>query len=88
VLQEPLKLIKAPLFFNLEAEEPTKFVGACVGPWKYREPLQTIEHVIMHCPNYTAAHHKLLTDKGRSRSFPQLFENPKREELLRFLEET
>jgi ribonuclease HI len=53
------------------------------------EPLQTIEHVLMHCPNYTAARHKLLTDRGRPRNFPQLFENPKRvQELLRFLEET
>ncbi|KAF8502617.1 hypothetical protein F5888DRAFT_1607640, partial [Russula emetica] len=53
------------------------------------EPLQTIEHVLMHCPSYTDARYKFLTDKGRPRSFPQLFENPKCiQELLRFLEET
>ena len=53
------------------------------------EPIQTIEHVLMQCPIYTAACHKLLTDRGRPRNFPQLFKNPKRiQELLCFLEET
>ena len=48
-----------------------------------------MEHVLMYCPSYNNARHRLLTDKGRPRSFPQLFENPKRvQELLRFLEET
>ncbi|KAF8485490.1 hypothetical protein F5888DRAFT_1617277, partial [Russula emetica] len=42
------------------------------------EPLQTIKHVLMHCPSYTDARYKFLTDKGRPQSFPQLFENPKR----------
>ena len=53
------------------------------------EPLQTIEHVIMQCPLFTAARRKHLMFHGRTRSFQQLLENPKRiQELLRFLEET
>jgi hypothetical protein len=53
------------------------------------EPLQTIEHVLLHCPLYTAACRRHLTVSGRPRSFPQLLENPERvQSLLRFLEET
>jgi hypothetical protein len=53
------------------------------------EPLQTIEHVLLHCPLYTAARRRHLTVSGRPRSFPQLLENPERvQSLLRFLEET
>jgi hypothetical protein len=52
-------------------------------------PLQTIEHVIMQCPLFTAARLKHLTFNGHTRSFQQLLETPKRvQELLRFLEET
>ncbi|KAF8483065.1 hypothetical protein F5888DRAFT_1627571, partial [Russula emetica] len=51
--------------------------------------LQTIEHVIMHCPLFTAARRKHLMFDGRTRSFQQLLETPKRvQELLRFLEES
>jgi hypothetical protein len=53
------------------------------------EPLQTVEHVLFHCPQYTAARHRHLTVSSRPRSFPQLLENPKRiQMLLQFLEET
>jgi hypothetical protein len=53
------------------------------------EPIQTVEHVIMHCPLFTNARLKHLTTNGRTRSFPQLLETPKRvQKLLRFLEET
>jgi hypothetical protein len=52
------------------------------------EPLQTIEHVLLQCPLFTAACRRHLTVSGRPRSLPQLLENPKRvESLLRFLEE-
>ena len=53
------------------------------------EPLQTAEHVLFHCPLYSAAHRRHLTVNGHPRSFPQLLENPKHAQLLlRFLEET
>jgi hypothetical protein len=53
------------------------------------EPLQTVEHVIMHCPIFTNARLKHLTTNGRARSFRELLETPKRvQKLLRFLEET
>ena len=53
------------------------------------EALQTVEHVLFACPQYTAAHRRHLTASGRPRSFPQLLKNPKRvQSLLRFLEET
>jgi hypothetical protein len=53
------------------------------------EPLQTIEHVIMHCPLFTAARLKHLVSNGRTRSFQQLLETPERvQKLLRFLQET
>ena len=52
-------------------------------------PLQTVEHVIMHCPLFTTARHRHLLSNGRPQSFQQLLENPKRvQKLLRFLEET
>jgi hypothetical protein len=52
-------------------------------------PLQTVEHVLFHCPQHTAARRRHLTVSGRPRSFPQLLENPERvHSLLRFLEET
>ena len=53
------------------------------------EPIQTVEHVLLHCPQYTAARRELLTANGRPRSFPQLVENRERVILLlRFIEET
>jgi hypothetical protein len=53
------------------------------------EPLQTIEHVLLHCPLYTAARRRHLTANGRPRTLPQIFANAKRvQEVLRFLEET
>jgi hypothetical protein len=53
------------------------------------EPLQTIEHVLVECPLYTAARQRHLTAYGRPRTLPQLFANSKRvQEILRFLEET
>jgi hypothetical protein len=52
-------------------------------------PLQTIEHVIMHCPLFTAACCKHLMPDGRTQRFQQLLETPKRvQELLQFLEES
>lgn len=53
------------------------------------EPIQTVEHILFHCPNFTAARRKHLTVNGRPRSFLQLLENPERvQTLLRFIEET
>ena len=53
------------------------------------EPLQTVEHVLTECPQYTAARHRHLDVNGRPRTLPQLFANSKRvQEVLRFLEET
>ena len=53
------------------------------------EPLQTVEHVLIKCPLYTAAHRRHLTANGWPRMLPQLFANSKRvDEVLRFLEET
>ena len=53
------------------------------------EPVQTIEHVLLHCPRYTDARQKLLNVSGRPRTLPQLFEKPERViETLRFLQET
>jgi ribonuclease HI len=52
------------------------------------EPLQTVEHVLFQCPQFTVAHRRHLTVSGRPRSFPQLLENPKHvQTLLRLLEE-
>jgi hypothetical protein len=52
-------------------------------------PVQTIEHILLECPLYTAARLRHLCANGRPRSLPQLFENRTRVlELLRFLEET
>ena len=43
----------------------------------------------MHCPLFTAARLKHLMSNGRTRSFQQLLETPKRvQKLLQFLEET
>ena len=53
------------------------------------EPVQTIEHVLLHCPCYTDARQKHLTAQGRPRTLPQLFDKPERViGMLRFLEET
>jgi Reverse transcriptase (RNA-dependent DNA polymerase) len=53
------------------------------------ETLQTIEHVIMHCPLFDTARRRHLMSNGRTWSLKQLLETPKRvQELLRFLEET
>jgi hypothetical protein len=63
--------------------------GTCPTSPQCGAPLQTIEHVIMQCPLFTAARLKHLTFNGHTRSFQQLLETPKRvQELLRFLEET
>jgi hypothetical protein len=53
------------------------------------EPVQSIEHVLLHCPLHTAARRRHLTANGRPRTLPQIFANAKRvQEVLRFLEET
>jgi ribonuclease HI len=53
------------------------------------EPIQTVEHILLHCPQYTAACRELLTANGRPRTLPQLVENRERVILLlRFIEET
>jgi hypothetical protein len=53
------------------------------------EPVQTVEHVLFQCPNFTAACQRHLVVNGHPRSFPQLLENPERvQTLLQFLEET
>jgi hypothetical protein len=52
-------------------------------------PIQTVEHVLLVCPLYTAARRKHLTANGRPRNLSQLFNHPERvTSLLRFLEET
>jgi hypothetical protein len=53
------------------------------------EPIQTVEHVLLECPNHTAARRKHLTVGGRLRNLAQLFNHPKRAEaLLLFLRDT
>ena len=53
------------------------------------EPVQTAEHVLLHCPLFTDARRRHLTANGRPRTLPQLFDKPKRVlETLRFLKET
>jgi hypothetical protein len=54
------------------------------------EPLQTVEHVLLHCPLHADSRHKYLTNNGRPRGgLQQLFQNPKRVlDVLRFLEES
>ena len=53
------------------------------------EPVQTIEHVLLHCPRYTDARRKHLTVFDRPRALHQLFNKPERVlGMLRFLEET
>ena len=53
------------------------------------EPIQTVEHMLLHCNMYTAARRKHLTVGGRPRNLSQLFNHPKRViTLLRFMEET
>jgi ribonuclease HI len=51
--------------------------------------IQTVEHVLLQCPLYTAARHRHLTANGRPRNLSQLFNHPERvNSLLRFLGET
>ena len=53
------------------------------------EPLQTIEHVLLHCPSYIDARRKHLTVFDRPRALHQLFDRPERVlGMLRFLQET
>ena len=53
------------------------------------EPVQTVEHVLLHCPRYDDARQKHLTAQGRPRTLPQLFDKPEHVlATLRFLEET
>jgi hypothetical protein len=51
--------------------------------------IQTVEHVLLQCPLYTAAHHRHLTANGCPRNLSQLFNHPERvNSLLHFLGET
>ena len=53
------------------------------------EAVQTIEHVLLHCPRYTDARRRHLTALGRPRALHQLFDKPEHVlGVLRFLEET
>ena len=53
------------------------------------EPVQTVEHILLDCPLYTAAHCTHLTVSGRPRNLSQLFNHPKRvASTIRYLEET
>ena len=53
------------------------------------EPVQTVEHILLKCPNYAAACHRHLTANGCPRNLPQLFNHMKRvTAMLCFLEET
>ena len=53
------------------------------------EPLQTTEHVLLHCPLHSAARRELFTANGRLRTLPQLFDKSERVlKTLLFLKET
>jgi hypothetical protein len=54
------------------------------------EPVQTVEHVLLHCPLHASPRHKHLTNNGRPRGgLQQLFRSPERVlDVLRFLKET
>lgn len=53
------------------------------------EPIQTVEHVLLHCPLHSASRRSHFPAGDRPRSLAQLFANPTRvAEVLRFLEET
>ena len=53
------------------------------------KPVQTIEHVLLHCPRHTTSRRRHLTANGRPHDLPSLFTQPDRiVNLLRFLEET
>ncbi len=52
-------------------------------------PIETVEHVLMHCPLYLDARRKYLFANGRPRLFHQIFNHPERvHDVLCFLEET
>ncbi|KAI0274250.1 hypothetical protein BGY98DRAFT_994792 [Russula aff. rugulosa BPL654] len=52
-------------------------------------PIQSVEHVLIHCPLHTAARRRYLSVNGHPRVFHQLFSHPERVlDVLRFLEET
>ena len=52
-------------------------------------PVETVEHVLMHCPLYTDARCKYLFANGHPRLFHQIFNHPERvRDVLCFLEET
>jgi len=53
------------------------------------EPVQTVEHILLDCPLYTAARRTHLTVSGRPRNLSQLLNHPKCvTSTIRFLEET
>lgn len=52
-------------------------------------PLQTVEHVLLHCPLHSAARRAHLCVNGRLRTLPQLFDKPEHVfETLLFLQES
>jgi hypothetical protein len=56
--------------------------------WSCGEPVQTVEHILLDCPNYTATRLKHLTANGCPWNLPWHFDHLKRvTALLRFLEE-
>jgi hypothetical protein len=53
------------------------------------EPTQTVEHVLLHCPQYMPSHQKHLTANGHPYGLSSLFTQTEHiEGLLWFLEET
>ncbi len=53
------------------------------------EQVQTVEHVLLHCPRHIASRRKHLTANGRPHGLSQLFTQPRYiEGLLGYLEET
>src|SRR5258708_396162 len=53
------------------------------------KPIQTVEHIISHCPLFATACRRHLLSNGHTRSLQQLLETPKHiQGLLWFLEET
>jgi len=52
-------------------------------------PIETVEHVLMHCPLYLDARRKYLFANGRPRLFHRIFNHSERVcDVLCFLEET
>lgn len=53
------------------------------------EPVQTVEHVLLHCPLHETPRHKHITASGRPHTLAQILKNPTQVSgVLSFLEES